>query len=303
MGRTGDRGETAVYDLAIENNGAAAVDVLLSGGGEGCDVMVPPTAMAAPRTTTHARVLVRAPRRRWLGQPLRRRFSVEARQQGGGPPLGSADGQFDDLPDPRGRMAVLGIGGVAIAGVVAAILAVSGAFGGGDSPAVPTRSATATRTATRTPSATASSSATGSATSSATTTTTATATGEGVPARSISANEWDYTFTVASNSCGGDPLPGRAFSYAYTYTEQGSQSDGYITDRELVKVSQLTDSGSAAIGDFVFSWPVFQFSYFIEGGKATLVNSFTDESSGSAELTEAYTLPNGDTCSIYMKDG
>lgn len=119
------------------------------------------------------------------------------------------------------------------------------------------------------------------------------------PARSIAAGYWGMHFRVVSNACGGDPVPGTNFEFEYHFDEIKEPRDGYITDREPVKVTHI---GGTYVANLVFSWPQFLFDYPIDGGHAYVTASFDTPHHGTAALTEAYELGNGDTCSIFLRD-
>lgn len=119
------------------------------------------------------------------------------------------------------------------------------------------------------------------------------------PARSIKAGYWGMHFHVVSNGCGGDPIPGTNFEFEYHFDEIKEPLDGYITDLEPVKVTHI---GGTYMANLVFSWPQFLFDYPIDGGHAYVTASFDTPHHGTAALTEAYEMDNGDTCSIFLRD-
>lgn len=119
------------------------------------------------------------------------------------------------------------------------------------------------------------------------------------PARSIKAGYWGMHFRVVSNGCGGDPAPGTNFEFEYHFDEIKEPLDGYISDLEPVKVTHI---GGTYVANLVFSWPQFLFDYPIDGGHAYVTASFDTPHHGTAALTEAYEMGNGDTCSIFLRD-
>ena len=91
------------------------------------------------------------------------------------------------------------------------------------------------------------------------------------------------------------------FNIAYTFEEIGGNGDGYVDVGEQV---DITDNTGFYVGRFTFTYPMFSFGYPVTasgfGGRATVDNTYTSESSGSAELTEIYqTSPE---CTIFASE-
>ncbi len=124
-------------------------------------------------------------------------------------------------------------------------------------------------------------------------------TGPEIPERSFATGEWTFLFKVVSNGCGGDPVVGTNFNFAYYFDETREPRRGYISDGDPVRITHL---GGTYTGNVVFFWPNLFFDYPIEGGHAYVAATFLTAHHGMGSLTETYELDGGDTCSIFLRD-
>jgi serine/threonine-protein kinase len=281
------RKTVAVFELTAENLAPTRADLRFEVDAPGCEVTIPAALSVPPGGSSRVAVRVRAIRRRRFGGTEARPVRVTATAAGGAIPPASASATFTDEPDGRARNILLGAGAGVVALAAVGGLALAGGLGGGSSP--PAADASPTRTATGP-----------SPTSRPAVEPTAGPTGTPTPepADSIVAGEWTYNFVVQSNSCGNSPAPGQRFEVRYYFDEAREPRDGYLSPGELAGVTFV---GSNFLGNFVFSWPQFTFSYPISGGTAVVGNTFTSSTTGIASLTETYPVGNS-TCSVYFVD-
>lgn len=121
------------------------------------------------------------------------------------------------------------------------------------------------------------------------------------PPNSIVAGEWDFRYTVISNTCPfGTPENGR-IDYPLEITE-GQFGDGYIEEGEDAAIS---DQGNY-LGKIELTYPDFTFNYPISvsgyNGTAQVSITFNDAESGFGYRKDTYTDAQGSTCSIIAED-
>jgi hypothetical protein len=227
----------------------------------------------------------------------------------------TATGSYDDLP--RGWPVVGPILGIVAGALIPVGLVAAGVFnGGGDDDPVgpdPTATRTVTETVTsdrptrtaegQTPSPTQGGAVEETPTATPTPTpvpptntpvpptatpTQAPPTPTPTPAPYIESGDWTYTFIVRQNTCPFGLSPGETFTTVFSYFD--GDGDGFVYAGEAVDIYQ---DGSFYVGRYTFSYPSFSFSYPVQGfdgtpGTATVANSFSSPTSGSATLTETY---------------
>lgn len=120
------------------------------------------------------------------------------------------------------------------------------------------------------------------------------------PSQYILSGEWDFNFTVISSNaaCNGDPPVGKVITESFFFAEIGRTPVGKIYDGELTQVTLI---GGPTVGNIPFHWPRLDFDYPLTGnpnGHATVENTFSDPSTGSATDTETY----DDGCVLVMQD-
>jgi serine/threonine-protein kinase len=106
------------------------------------------------------------------------------------------------------------------------------------------------------------------------------------PPASIVAGAWEYLFYVTYNDCDFGPAAGETVPWTIIFAET-FPNDGYITAGETVSVYEL--DYSHYVGDFVFSYPVFEYEAPIQdGGFVRSYNEFYDASSGYGAREEDF---------------
>ncbi|MEO8458531.1 MAG: hypothetical protein ABI559_12060 [Chloroflexota bacterium] len=118
---------------------------------------------------------------------------------------------------------------------------------------------------------------------------------------SIVAGEWDFRYTVLTNSCGFGTAEGGRIDYALEIDER-YPDDGYIDEGDdAVVLDQGVQLGFIEITypEFEFSYPVQAFGY---NGTALVHITFKDSQTGTGFRKDMYTAPNGSTCSIVGED-
>lgn len=317
----------------------AATLALAADGDARLAFALPPEATVPAGTTSTVDLAVRSRRRGWGGKPQLRHFSVSGSGGNGQPPLtvtGTFEDRPRNILVPvGGGLAAIALIGAAAAGFF--VLA-GGDDGDGprrgsstdratrtpvrrDTPTEEPATRTPTPGATRTPSATPRSTGTpGSngptATRPASTPTTAgvatpvpatatpvpptaTRTQPSIPANSIVAGEWQYSFRVTGNSCGSGANIGDTFAFSL-FLQEVEGSDGYITDGEVVDVFL----GDEYVGEYDFSYPIWNISiisFEAEADEIYLDNVYTGPSNGFSTREDFYTV-DGVECSITSSE-
>ncbi len=123
------------------------------------------------------------------------------------------------------------------------------------------------------------------------------------PPITISAGEWNYLFTVLSNTCTAGGGVGTQFPLVFLL-EEATPNDNLLAPGELVKITEV--NSSFAVGTFTFTSPIFNFSYPVvvsnESGVARVTNTYTSPTSGTAMLQETYVLNAGGNCVFTAAD-
>jgi hypothetical protein len=288
------------FALVVQNAGPSPVELrLLAYDDSGRLYVDLPDSVGVPNGRSVSLVVRVTPRsRRWFGGTQQCGFRVEARAREGGPPLGAVGASVLDAPDPRGRALLFAGGGIVAAGVVAAVLAGAGVFGGDDPgpnpPVDPGESETIDNGATDEPGSPTEETPLGESP------TVIESPGTPEPANSIAVGEWSYLFVVTYNECGAsDPYVGQQFEFKYRYDEIGTPTDGYLTDGEAVRVTHI---GGTYVANHTFTYPQFRFQYDLSDGYAIVDNVFDTAHHGIAGYIESHTLSDGSVCSIYAED-
>ena len=321
--------------LTNETAEAVEVSLKGSDAEGACGFTLPATASVPANGGASIRFRVRAARRRFRGSMITRRFVVTGSAEGVGRPPVTAEGTFEDSPGKALVFGGAFAGVVAFAAVGFAVYSLidddkAGTGSRDDATSTPR----ATRTPTSALAAILTSDAKTAGVPSATSTVrppetpspggTLAAAATGTPTRIpiatpvpptpvpptstpipptatpqalpfITAGEWNYAFTVLTNTCPFGLGVGEVFVVSFDLDEV-TVSDQRISQGERVNVS--SSSTGFFVGTFTFTYPSFAFSYPVASdsgtqGTATLRNTYSSPEFGTATLIESYQLQPG----------